>query len=388
MIGTAVPAVAPYYGLLVVSGALLVLGARMRAPVHSGGFESFESRRTPRLVLPSPFALLLFAVLALFSGLRFDVGSDYEMYYRTFMTEVDPTSLGGTLAASRFEGGFAALEFMLRQFSSSPQALFVVCAVATVGIVYVSYSRMLGRLEGAIFYWLLFGYYLGSMNLVRQSLAAALALLGMALWTKNRSASVALWVLAVLFHASALAFVLGFLLARTARFRWGAVLWLLLLSVVANPILSTAPGVRGVVSLVNDDYVQYLGQSGAGAGLVLGAILRVSIILLCYLVLRGKVVDHNLGVAIYMTAIGACAWILSVGTLWIFRLDDYFGLFLPILLVTTGRSIDSASRRRWFYSVVGLAGIGYFALYVAYFSGLLPYASVVGELETLIGSLT
>lgn len=361
----------------------LLLGAVCCCMALSGAWASVVGVRRDRIAVPVEsgrqpadlFFLASLMILVIFSGVRYSVGTDFILYYRTYVNEVDPHSLANSLAVSRFEPGFALLSYVLHQVSSDPRILFLACAVLVVALVAASYGAFGVDVRLALLFWVTFGYYFSSFNLVRQSLGASLALGAIAAFERRRRPLAAvLGIAAVSVHASAVVFLVAYVGVSRIRFTWPRV-WLLLAgATVGASLLLASPAARGLVGLVEPDYVRYLEQSGAGLGVWLAALVRVVLLLVVCVALRGRVIERSLGTAIYMVVLGTAAWILSDTAQWLLRLDDYFGLFLPIMLVLVGRSLNQRSRTLY-YGIVWVVALVYAGFYVANFSGLVPYRS-------------
>ena len=96
--------------------------------------------------LSLPFIVLITFTLAVFSGMRFKVGSDYSMY-AYFYEIVDPTSLRNSLAIIPQEPGFVILMMACRRISDDPRLLFTQCSAAIdcgiVDAIWRVFSRQL-----------------------------------------------------------------------------------------------------------------------------------------------------------------------------------------------------------------------------------------------------
>lgn len=160
------------------------------------------------------FLAVAFLALAGLSAIRYDVGFDYTYIYAPQYEEL-LTRPGYTFSDTRFEPGFVALEFLIALFSKNYHMLFVVTSVLIIGLMMLFYWKSSPNVFVSVFLFLTLSQYYCSMNFVRQTLAAAIALFGIPLLAKRKPLPFLLYLLLVgvasLFHQSALILIpLGF----------------------------------------------------------------------------------------------------------------------------------------------------------------------------------
>ncbi|MBO9568736.1 MAG: EpsG family protein [Cellulomonas iranensis] len=364
----------PYLTLLLLVTVTALTGLAVTRGIAAARPAGPDRPRAGLRAVPDPFVLVACAALALFSGLRWYVGSDFDLYARTYLTEVDPHDLAATLEVSRFEPGFALLSYGLRQVSDDPRLLFLVCAVLVTGLTYGAYRRLSPVPHASLVLWVAMGYYLGSMNLVRQSLAAAVLLYAFSLWRTHRVVAVVVGAVGISIHSSSPLFVVAVVAASLLPFAWRTMYVALAACLVAASVIVALPVVAQAAALLNEEFARYLNQRGGGLGVLLAAGYRVVLLVATHRLLRGRELDRPLTTALWMTTFGTCAWLVSASAMWTLRLDDYFGLFTPVLIPLAARAVPAGGARTTYLVVTSAATLVYFTFYVLNFSGLVPYA--------------
>lgn len=108
--------------------------------------------------------------LTLISAIRFNVGTDFEAYYRIYLfPNLFP----------RLEKGFLLLVEIMRKISMDPQFFFILSSIAICGLVFwVTYKESI-NIPYSILLFVICRDYFRSMNGVRQYLAISIALLAL-----------------------------------------------------------------------------------------------------------------------------------------------------------------------------------------------------------------
>lgn len=157
----------------------------------------------PYLRLPAIITVFLF--LALFAGMRFETGWDYEAY-QYFYNSLSNTNLfeifseNGPVQQMGFEPGFALLIWLCNALHVNYQ---IILAIITVGLcIYSMYLLDQDALPLFIVIYLWYGYY-HNFSIVRQGLSSALIFMAIA---GNKSGKLLLcnYLIAISFHLSAL----------------------------------------------------------------------------------------------------------------------------------------------------------------------------------------
>ncbi|WP_195283393.1 EpsG family protein [Harryflintia acetispora] len=174
--------------------------------------------RAKRALYVGIVTLALIAV----ASLRYGIGFDYPNYIKYLFPQIRALPWG-ELLSSPAEPGFTILTKALMAISDTPFFLYTVYAVLTIGIVgYVVY-RHSALPWLSMFCFVTLQYFASSMNLMRQTLAAAICLLAIPYLQKRRPLPYFLIVLlAASFHKTALILVAVYFLTLLPLNRYTA----------------------------------------------------------------------------------------------------------------------------------------------------------------------
>ncbi|WP_077623696.1 EpsG family protein [Sediminibacillus massiliensis] len=174
------------------------------SPVYAGGV----------VVDTRPVKFLMFAaflIVTTIAGLRSNIGDTY-FYMHSFET----STYTWEFIQSQKDIGFGFLQLLLQNYvSTDPQVLIFTAAMVTyifVFIVFYQYSRLI---ELSFFVFITSGWFLVSMNGIRQCLAAAIAFIAIRYIIKGNWVKYFLVIIiASLFHQSALILLPIYFLVR------------------------------------------------------------------------------------------------------------------------------------------------------------------------------
>ena len=206
-----------------------------------------------RIILP----ILLFTLII---GLRYNVGMDYESYYRSYVMQSSAGMPWGV-----FEPGFVFLNRFLNHFHFPPYALFSAVAFSQIVLFYKVFENKPYLLSIAVLLLFLMGHVFGMMNVLRHFIAAMVILLGV----RYVSSSKMIWkfllciVCALLFHYSAVAALPIALLCLIPRPCWVDRRWMLLsifLFVVAFQEMLLSGVMESLLSFIKDQNFSWMGK--------------------------------------------------------------------------------------------------------------------------------
>ncbi|MGO1977056.1 EpsG family protein [Brachybacterium tyrofermentans] len=315
------------------------------------------------------FDLLAVAALVAFSGLRYQVGTDYPTYELVF-DSMNGSDWGRAFEHTTQEYGYTVMMLLIKQFTEDPKALFWVAAVLTVVPVYLGIKRMSTDPGFSVALFVAFEYA-ASFNALRQCIAGALLFLG---WTYLGKMNAVFWVLAVLalsFHLTAILAVVVLLIVRRWRPTLRATVLFLAGAVVAAAAVRVAPALMSFLDVLNPRYGDYLesGQTGIGSYLQIAA--YAGMLLLAVNLGRRRVpltpVESQMAVyllaAIALMIVGTQAIVLS-------RLAGYFTTFAIVLLPNRIARMED----RKVVTVLFLIAAGaYFAMDIMNYGEVVPY---------------
>ena len=146
------------------------------------------------------FSVIVGIILILVSGLRHGIGDTYFYKYSYTLLVQNPQTF-------KFEGDFALnlLSLILMKISSDPQILVFTTAFITNFLNVIMFNKYRSMLELQVYMYITSGYYITSMNGIRQCLAAALLFSCTQLIIKGKFKTYLMFVLVIsTFHQSAL----------------------------------------------------------------------------------------------------------------------------------------------------------------------------------------
>ncbi|WP_227394776.1 EpsG family protein [Jeotgalibacillus aurantiacus] len=303
--------------------SVFILGFFARyAAVPAGGIHY-----TPVPVIPNRFLIAIAAlILALVSGLRSNIGDTFN--YKDIYERNDFT---WEYIFSEKDYGFGILQRYLKLLSEDPQILLFTTGIITnilIVLILFKYSRMI---EISLFVYITGGFYLVSMNGIRQTLAAAIMFTATKFLIERRFLPYALIIVfASFFHQTALVMLpIYFIVGARA---WSkATVGLILIAVVI--VFSFEQFTSILFTAIEDtQYADYKEFNEGGANMLRVAVALPPLII-AYLG-RGKLKKIMPGsdVIINMTLLGLVFLIVSTQS-WIFaRFSLYFSLYQLILL--------------------------------------------------------
>ena len=316
------------------------------------------------------FDYIAVTVLISFSALRFQVGTDYFNYFRSYLG-VDTTDWGESLASSDRELGFTFLSLALRSVSDFPYLIFWATAALTVIPVYATLKKQSADLTLSVLLYILLAFFVGPFNLVRQGIAVALNFWANSFLGKNNTAFVLINAVAALFHSSALLAAVLQVVCRNWRLSFGRLPLVLAGGAAAAVAITTVPLVSAWVTQLIPRYAEYVGENAASTGFGAYLALAANLGLLVFAFLLGPTPAEARWVT--FVAIGIAFRIVGTQSIIVSRMEDYFGIFVILLLPNLLARLDGRPEARASkMALIALAGV-YFVVYVQNYSGLVPY---------------
>lgn len=320
------------------------------------------------------FLLLVFGGLILMPSLRHtSVGTDtitYKYYYQEIVSFSDAFLSG-------LEFGYAYLNFAAhRIYDNYNFLLFLTSSFILANTLYAFKKANLGYMV-PVFVYVSMGFYAFMFNGIRQAMAMSLTLLALAYLKQKRQISVfILIVMACLFHKTAVAFFVVFILSKSSLSIKKTILSMLLGSLV---IVYSYKYFVDIVFSFDEGYEAYTKQA-EGGGVVYCmflASLSVFFINASRLVKKEKpFYDTLVKVFIFGTMVSLFSVLMTVNPSGMLRLSQYFSmaaLFLwPIIFFNLNQKNKYAVG--YFFVVCYLV---YFYLTTVNFSSLVPYKTFV-----------
>lgn len=322
----------------------------------------------PKRIWWTPFDFALVAVLVAFSAFRYQVGTDYTMYFRFYQLADPSMDWWSQVDYFQQEALYTGLSLWLKTFTADPFAIFWVTSALTIIPIYAAIRKQSLDLPFAVLLYVLLAFYVAPFNLVRQGIAIAFVFWAYSfLARKNWVAFAALGAVGVAFHTSALIAVAVILIARLWKPTVRSTIVVLVVAGLGAAALWTVPAVAEAVGSLSERYETYVLTSqaaGFGTYLLVAAYLALLILMLAF----RRYSDRPDWLA--MLAVAVVFLILGTQSVVPARMFYYFGLFVVLLVPNTLANRPKSTT----FKVAIIAGAAvYFAFYVTNYSSLVPY---------------
>lgn len=290
--------------------------------------------------LPNPIAVILPIIFfTVFVALRKTIGDTY-FYMHSFdlMSDNNPVSM-----ELFFTGMFSFFQNIIRNMTDEPQWLIAFAAVFSVPVPLIILYKYCPRFEMAIFMFVAFSYLGGTMNAMRQYMAAAIVLLATKyLFSMKKTDFIkyaVLIILAYCMHNSAIIMLpLYFVVRRRA---WQISSYVLILGSVVAVVISDAILPTFLSTLEQTSYSNYA-QNGWFTSGVEGGSSLIRVVFVAYpLVIaylnreRLKMLGHVGDILVNIAFVEVAIYVVSIYN-WIFsRLAIYIAIYFIIFTVWT-----------------------------------------------------
>lgn len=385
----------PYLLSTAVSCLLALLAEQQRRRLLSPAPARAGSRRAMLLCM-----LLSVLPLLLLSALRWNIGTDYSY---TYAPEYDalkwhiqgraPEDIGLLSSAANAQahyanafhatGAFLALEQLLIRLGADVQWLFAVCAVVTLGLVFVAIYRQSEHPALAIFLFVFSSNYFLSLNIMRQFLGIALCLCAFEPAQKRQPVPFLLLVLlAALLHPTALVFLPVYFLYGL-RLRPPLAALCVAAALLAAPLAGRLLG--ALVPALLPKYAWYLGsQHNAGEFELLLLLINLAVLALASCYYKAGQDKPYFRLWYNTNLLGTLFLCFSAVLPLMKRINYYYAachfLLLPLLL-----SLEKKPRRRALLLALVCAAFlaeTYVAVVLLNKNGVYPYASILEKTWT------
>ncbi|MDU4323839.1 EpsG family protein [uncultured Clostridium sp.] len=305
---------------------------------------------------------LVTTILVIVSGLRDGIG-DTPFYKHSFDLLVqNPDSF-------TFEGDFflSLLSLFLMQISTDPQILIFVVALVTNVLNTIMFNKYRSYLELQFYIYIASGYYLVTMNGIRQCLAAAILFYCTPLIIKGKFKTYALYVILIsTIHQSALVFIPAYFVVREEAWSKRMIQFMVVALVCIIGYQLISPLI--FKALEDTTYGQY-GTSAEGGSSIMRTIVNAVPVVLAFLKRKelkeawpDKNVFVNMSIInLIFVALGMFNWIFNRFTLY---LQLYNFVLIPYII----KNCMKGKERRLIY----------FCLVVCYFI-FMYYEQVIGQ---------
>ncbi|MEW9501079.1 EpsG family protein [Jeotgalibacillus marinus] len=299
--------------------------------------------------------LIIFAALtlAVVSGLRSNIGDTFN-YVNMYTQDVFTWDL---ILANK-DIGFGFLQMILQKVSSDPQILLVTTALLTnvlIVIVLFHYSRMI---ELSLYVYITGGFFLVSMNGIRQTLAAAIAFCAIKFLLNGNFIGYSLVILlATSIHQSALILLPMYFIVRVKA--WSIAIVALMLLAIAIPIGFEIFSTALFSAIEGTQYGAYKDFDEGGASVIRVIVGAVPLVIAYLGREKLRAIFPKSDVIVNMSLLSLIFLIVSTQS-WIFaRFSIYFNLYQFILISWIVKLFREKDEKFVYFSIL----VCYFAYY-------------------------
>lgn len=300
---------------------------------------------------------MIMGVLVLVAGLRNNIGDTGA--YRHLYKLVGK----GLVAEGSFETGFMLFLSLLNQLSSNPQLMVFVTALITNCLIIWTLRKYSSIFELQTYLYITSGYYLVTMNGIRQALVAAILFASTRFIIENKFKHYLLITLIMTtFHSSALIMLPVYFIARQEAWSKKTMLMFLILPIAFlffKPLMSII-----FKTIEGSRYASYEGAimtGGEGGGNVFRVIIAAIPVVIAYFgrnKLKQAWAESN--VLVNMSLINLIIMLFSLFN-WIFaRFTFYFQLYNFILLPYLIKTIFDREEKQLIYYLLVLFYFAFF----------------------------
>lgn len=297
------------------------------------------------------------------------VGGDLENYIPAF-TYISRLSWSEVLRYP-WESGYVLLNKLLSVITNNERILLVVTSFIIV-FGYIRFIQANSKVVWlSLFIWVGFGYYIGSLSMLRQSIAIVCILNSIQYLEKTNFKKFCLWVIiASLFHLTAIVFFLAYPLCRF-KVSIGYFASILIVSF----LFSVFAGRFLIFYLIDKYYSAYEGNvvSGEGYNMLL---LMLAITCGGLLVHKYKhITDKKMNIFYHLMMLTCCLQLLSIQFSLFARIVLYFQISIVVFIPNVLSYIKNKETVFWSkVFVCGLVTCYLICIYLANnSSGILPY---------------
>lgn len=305
--------------------------------------------------------------LALFAGLRWQVGTDFSYYERAYTSKLQPGFWLESVEQTGQDVGFASLSYLSRTAGISFETFsFVVSAFTVVGACWALW-QLSDHPRSTLMLYVGLACFLAPLNTVRQGMAITMVLIAVAVVRRRRWRWwLPLWLMAtVTMHYSSALIIVILALLHTADIvqRRAVIARIAAAAVPASALMlppmleAFAPGIR---------YLAYFGEAGAGLGTAISGLTRLAAVAVIATARTVRTFE------LWAVGIGALFVAAGFNSLVFARFDLYLWPFAAIAL--PGAASDR-HRPGWLWAALIAATACYFVFYLTHWGGLLPYQS-------------
>lgn len=274
------------------------------------------------------YGLIMMGIYGMISAIRASyVGNDTQNYLSIFNEVNSGVDTSGWY--NRFEVGFVLLNKFCAFLFDNSQCILIIAAI----IIYIGFSFLVVKYSQdhwlSVFLFITLGYFGSTMNAIRLCMAYSIVILAYdRLVNNNIKAFIVFVLMAMLFHKTAIVFIVCAIIPYVKDFRFMFKIWLVSTAFmyVCTPLI-----VKLMIKMfpIYEYYVDNYMTNGISVGVLL-YIFVWSMILCAGLYIQkncGKEISKNLKYLNYLMMLTISVFALSMHFTLLDRMAQYFGLF-------------------------------------------------------------
>lgn len=278
--------------------------------------------------------ILIVVSLIIYAAIRYNVGSDYDTYYKQYNNIENYFSSVREVVTSDIQFAFTLVLFLTKKYIVNEFAIFTVVAIMIYPTTIHAIKKYSSNFLESLFLYFSLGFHLVSLNILKQVISMTILLNGFKNITKQKYFKVIIMtIIMMIFHISSvvpiLLFIIAYYIKPTERKMWiSMIVSMGLLFTYKNLInLSFFNRYEGYFTEINKDY--FIVIIGAIGYFIFNTILL-------YLLLRkkDKLIEKNIQNKVILSALilSIPIKVLGIDNFPIYRMSLYVDQFLIFIL--------------------------------------------------------
>lgn len=271
--------------------------------------------------------------VSLFAGLRYFVGIDYESYTFIFASIADSTT----------EPAFRLINLIIFFLGLNVQFVFLISSLITFTLLYKGIKRNSDNLFLSVFTLLFCGFFIESLNIIRQYIAIAIFFYAIQYIKSKKLIKYALCIaIASCFHYSAILLIVAYFILNINIGK----LWFIILGFAyLLPFILPIPTIFGLIPGYDVYFSLGSNTDNGSAELGIGFLSKLLIGFSC-LFFYNQIVNSSKDAKIYLNGFFLYLFLLSFfrDFMVMVRLGYYFNVFLVLLIPEFFKVFDRNAR--------------------------------------------
>lgn len=317
---------------------------------------------------------LIIIILTIFSGIRYYVGTDYELYYRLYnnIANVGPIE---AISKNNVEIGYSYLNYITYKLFENQYAIFITTSLIIISITILFIKRNSNNYMVSIVFYYCFSFFTNSMNIQRQYIATSCLLVATYFFKKNKILRTGICLLlAFLFHRTSIIILIAYLLIDRIKINYKTINMLLVIGICG------AVSYSSIIQLIARFVVKYTlyeeKSYEAGIGSMLTVAIFLTICIITVILEKKNILKDDLKIYVKILILGIPFYIVSLKSFLIMRISMvYFGIYSIVIIPEIFKLVGSKLRLNLYYYYY-IIMMGWFYLYLITQNGVIPYRTI------------